>query len=119
MHALIIEDLPLIAEIIADILEALGFDSIATAAHEHEAVALALEKRPDLITADIRLASGNGISAVKEICKARPVPVVYVTGTAWEAAALDDAVVVPKPFSPPQLVNAVMRARASIRVSSC
>ena len=113
MHALIIEDQRLIAELISEILHELGFDSIDIATREQEAIRLAARKHPDLITADIRLASGTGIAAVREICKARPAPVVYVTGTASEAAKLEEAIIVPKPFSPPQLIKAANRAMAA------
>jgi CheY-like chemotaxis protein len=56
MHALIIEDEPLIAMLIEDCLRLLGYDSIQFAATEAEAVAAASMRCPDLITSDVRLA---------------------------------------------------------------
>ena len=70
-HALVIEDFPIIAMSIGDELAEMGF-STAVAATEAEAVALAEERCPDLIIADLRLAQGCGIEAVRHICGERP-----------------------------------------------
>jgi CheY-like chemotaxis protein len=109
MHALIIEDEPMIALLIEDQLRSLGYTSLDFAATEAEAVALAESRRPDLITSDVRLTQGCGIAAVKEICSGRHIPVVFITATTWEVRErMADAVVVPKPFCPADLARAVM-----------
>ena len=38
--------------------------------------------RPDVITSDVQLACGCGIDAVRRICDGKPIPVLYITGTA-------------------------------------
>ena len=78
-HALVIEDFPIIAMSIGDELAEMGF-STAVAATEAEAVALAEERCPDLIIADLRLAEGCGIEAVRHICGDRPVAVIFMSG---------------------------------------
>ena len=98
MHALIIEQDMWIILMIEDVLRDLGFSSFALASSPAEAIAAADRRCPDLITSDIRLGSGHAIDAVRQICSARPVPVVFVTATPWEVRQHDPgAVIVPKP----------------------
>ena len=82
MHALIIEDDPLIAMAIEDILTDCGFNTFDLAVSLEEAVAAASKRCPDLITADVELKPGSGINAVKSICSSRVIPVVFITGRA-------------------------------------
>lgn len=98
MHALIIEDEPIIALLIEDQLRALGYTSVDFAVTEAEAVAAAARRCPDLITSDVRLSEGCGIAAVESICGGRGIPVVFITATARDVRErLADAVVVAKP----------------------
>jgi CheY-like chemotaxis protein len=113
MHALIIEDEPIIAMLIEDQLRTLGYTSVDFAVTEAEAVASAGRRCPDLITSDVRLPEGCGIAAVKSICGGRYIPVVFITATGGEVRArLSEAVVVAKPFGPSHLREAVFAARA-------
>lgn len=99
MHALIIEDQFLTAQLIEDQLRELGYHSFAFAMDEEEAVAEALIRCPDLITSDVQLSQGCGIDAVKRICAETPIPVLYITGVAATVRARCPlAVVIQKPF---------------------
>ncbi|MCP5098845.1 MAG: response regulator transcription factor, partial [Chloroflexi bacterium] len=49
-----------------------GFDVIAEAATEHEAVQKALDHKPDIVLMDIRLAGGSGIEACQKIISELP-----------------------------------------------
>ncbi|HEV7661122.1 MAG TPA: response regulator [Allosphingosinicella sp.] len=112
MHALIIEDEPLIALLIEDQLRAIGYLSIDFAVTEADAVAAAQRRCPDLITSDVRLAAGCGIAAVEAICSERPVPVVFVTASAQDVRRrMEGAVVVAKPFAAADLSRALHAAR--------
>jgi DNA-binding response OmpR family regulator len=100
MHALIIEDEPLVAFAIQDHLSELGFTSFDLAATEQAAVQRARERYPDLIAADVCLLEGTGITAVQEICRQRPAPVMFITGSCESVTAvMPDAVVVAKPVN--------------------
>ncbi|HMG45883.1 MAG TPA: response regulator [Allosphingosinicella sp.] len=113
MHALIIEDEPIIAMLIEDHLRTLGYTSVDFAVTEAEAVAAAGRRCPDLITSDVRLPEGCGIAAVESICGGGYIPVVFITATAGEVRArLSEAIVVAKPFGPAHLREAVFAARA-------
>ena len=112
MHALIIEDEIFTAMLIEDRLRELGFTSFAFASSENEAVAAASERCPDLITADVQLSPGCGIDAVQRICDKKPIPVLYITGTAMMARErCPQAVVIQKPFGQADLCGAIQEAR--------
>ncbi|HVL77943.1 MAG TPA: response regulator [Sphingomicrobium sp.] len=108
MHAFIIEDEYLIGQSLRDMLEPLGFTTFSFARSEDAAVMGAQAQDIDLITADVRLLPGDGVSAVEAICKDRDIPVVFITGYAEE---LEDraptAVVVQKPVKQERLAAAV------------
>jgi CheY-like chemotaxis protein len=111
MHALIIEQDIWVILMIEDVLRDLGYTSFVSVASRDAAVAAATARCPDLITSDLRLNSGTGVDAVRQICSAKPIPVVYVTATPWEVRRADaDAVVVPKPFGATALKEGVSRA---------
>ena len=74
MHALVIEDEFLTAQLIEDRLRELGFTTFAFAMDEEEAVTAARERCPDLIASDVELLSGCGIDAVRRICAEKSSP---------------------------------------------
>lgn len=116
MHALIIEDEPLIAMLIEDALHARGYLTFDVAADQRSAVAAALEHCPDLITSDVRLAEGCGMAAVSEICRTRRIPVIFITATAWEVLDCGaDAIVLHKPFASAELDRALAAVNRSGR----
>jgi len=79
-NVLIIEDEPLIALQIEEIVTSLGHNVVGTAATHSQAVALFDAHRPDLVLADIQLADGSsGIDAVNEILEKFSVPVIFIT----------------------------------------
>lgn len=99
-HALVIEDFPVIAMSIEDELADMGYSS-AIAASEAEAVALAEERCPDLIIADLRLAQGCGMEAVRRVCRDRPIAVIFMSGDfePVDGAAAGGAIFLSKPFT--------------------
>jgi CheY-like chemotaxis protein len=112
MHALIIEDEFLTAQLIEDRLRELGFTSFAFAMDEEEAVAAAREQCPDLVTSDVQLLKGCGIDAVQQICDGKQIPVLYITGSAMMVRERCPwAVVIQKPFGMADLRNGVSDAR--------
>jgi DNA-directed RNA polymerase specialized sigma24 family protein len=77
---LIIEDETFIAMDIEALVESLGHRVIGVARTHSEAVALARQKRPGLILADIQLADGSsGLDAVNELLGTFEVPVIFIT----------------------------------------
>ena len=77
---LIIEDEPMIAMDIQDIVEDSGHSVTGIASTHEEALRLYGETPPDLVLADIQLAdNSSGIDAVNDMWADRPVPVIFIT----------------------------------------
>jgi DNA-directed RNA polymerase specialized sigma24 family protein len=111
---LIIEDEPLIAMDIAQIVQDLGHTVCGTAARKDEALAVAKEEGPGLVLADIQLKEGDsGIEAVQEILQSIDVPVIFVTGfpeRLLTGEGLEPAFLVTKPFDAETLKTAIGQA---------
>ena len=111
MHALIIEDEALIAMAIEDALRGCGFTSFDVAASAQEAVAAAEAKCPDLITADVELRPGCGITTVQTICSQRPIPVLFITGSPGQVRVrMPGHHLVEKPFTASRVMDATKLA---------
>ena len=107
MHALIIEDESMIALVIEDALLGCGFASFDIAVSAEEAVAAAKRRCPDLITADVELSPGCGITAVQSICSERPIPVIFITGSPGEVRIrMPGHALVEKPFRADHIMEA-------------
>lgn len=106
---LLVEDDALIGLLLTEMLAGLGYDVCGLEATEGAAVAAAARHKPDLIIADVTLAKGNGIAAVRRITRAGPVPHVFVTGHGLHVP-VPGAVVLRKPFREAELVGAIGRA---------
>jgi CheY-like chemotaxis protein len=76
----IIEDEPLIAMEIEDLVQSLGHRVVRIARTERQAVEAVRSLRPGLVLADIQLADGSsGLDAVNEFLQIVNVPVIFVT----------------------------------------
>ena len=79
-RVLIIEDEPIIALDLENLVTELGHKVVATAATRDEAVAKAHSELPGLVLADINLGEGgSGIDAVTEILASFDIPVIFIT----------------------------------------
>jgi DNA-binding response OmpR family regulator len=108
VHALIIEDESLIALSIEEALRGCGFTSFDLAVSADEAIAAAVRRCPDLITADVELRPGSGIDAVQLICSSQPIPVLFITGRPLEVRTrMPDHDLLEKPFSAHQIMAAI------------
>ncbi len=111
---LIIEDEPIIAMDIEELVTSCGHRVVGVAATEAEAVAMAERSRPGLILADINLGSGgDGSSAVSRIMRNHYAPVIFVTAypeRLLTGEALEPAFVITKPFEPLTLAIATYQA---------
>ncbi len=111
---LIIEDEPIIAMDIEELVQSCGHRVIGVAATEADAVRMAELSRPGLILADINLgAGGDGTAAVARIMKHHYAPVIFVTAypeRLLTGEALEPAFVITKPFEPMALAIATYQA---------
>ena len=77
---LIIEDEPIIALDLENLVTELGHKVVAVAATKDDAVSKAKSERPGLVLADINLGEGgSGIDAVSEILASFDIPVIFIT----------------------------------------
>jgi DNA-directed RNA polymerase specialized sigma24 family protein len=107
---LIIEDETFIAMDLEGLVKNLGHRVIGVARTHSDAIALAKNRKPGLILADIQLADGSsGLEAVNELLRTFEVPVVFIT--AYPERFLtgerpEPAFLISKPFQP-AMVSAV------------
>lgn len=114
-RVMIIEDEPIIAEDLRDIITGLGHEVTGIARTRTEAVALSAKHRPDLIMADIQLAdNSSGIDAVNDILRdMSQVPVIFVTAFPERLLTGDKpepAFLIAKPYRDDQVQSAVSQA---------
>lgn len=108
---MIIEDEPLIAMDIEQMVESMGHRVTGIARTHQEAVKLFDETAPKMILADIQLADGSsGIDAVNDILRVDTIPVIFIT--AFPERLLtgqrpEPAFLVTKPFNP-EMVKALI-----------
>ena len=111
---MVIEDEPLIAMDIEQMVESLGHRVVGTARTHKEATALFQATNPKMVLADIQLADGSsGIDAVNEILAMATVPVIFIT--AFPERLLtgerpEPAFLVTKPFNPDMVKALISQA---------
>jgi DNA-directed RNA polymerase specialized sigma24 family protein/CheY-like chemotaxis protein len=108
---LIIEDEPLTAFDLEDLVEGMGHRVIGIARTHEQALTLAQKRRPDLILSDIQLADGStGIDAVNEVLRNFDAPVIFVTGHAellLSGKKPEPTFLIAKPYNP-DMVRAIV-----------
>ncbi len=112
---MVIEDEPLIALDIRNIVSDMGHAVTGIARTRARAVALGREERPNLILADIQLAdNSSGIDAVNDLLAEMPeVPVIFITAfpdRLLTGERPEPAFLITKPFSSEQVRSAVSQA---------
>ena len=113
-NVLIIEDEPIIAADIEELVSDLGHSVDGIAATHTEAVAMAKNKEPGIVLADIQLADGSsGIDAVDDILGEYDVPVIFITAFPERLLTGDKpepAYLISKPFKPSNVKAAISQA---------
>lgn len=119
---MIIEDEPLIAIEIEQLVEELGHQVSGVARTHQEAVELFDKTKPKMVLADIQLADGSsGIDAVNDILNSAEIPVIFIT--AFPERLLtgerpEPTFLVTKPFNPEMVKALISQALFFNRSSS-
>lgn len=97
---LIVEDEVLVAMLVEELMERMGYEVVAVSSHLEEAVALAGTLSVDFAMLDINL-NGKQSFPVAEVLRGRGIPFIFATGYGESALGSDfaDVPVVQKPFS--------------------
>jgi len=115
---LVVEDDPVIATSMSELLEAAGHQVLGIADNEASAVKLVARGRPDLALVDIKLGKkGDGVRIALRLKARHPLKVVFVSGyldnhTQLRAAAAAPAGFVVKPYAAQHLLEIVSIATA-------
>ena len=115
---LIVEDEALIAMMVEDFLEELGWNVVGWAAGTERALAMARDADIDAAVLDVNLC-GHDSFAVADVLSERQIPFVFATGYG-EGGVADRFRAVPtltKPFRRDDLDRALHRAMAGLRIS--
>ena len=111
---LIIEDEPIIAMDLEELVAGCGHRVVGVASSEAEAIEIAERTKPGLILADINLGGGgDGAQAVAKILRDHYAPVIFVTAypeRLLTGDAVEPAFVITKPFEPLTLAIATYQA---------
>ena len=84
IRVLIVEDSPLIAQLLSSLLNRTSdIEVIGIAKNGEQAVKMTAEFRPNLITMDINLPKMNGYEATKRIMAYNPTPILVVTSNSY------------------------------------
>ena len=113
-HVLIIEDEPMIAMLIREILEDAGATSFDFAASQNEAIAAANHRTPAMITSDVKLLEDTGPLAVEAIHRqVGPIPVLFISATRQDCEPCpEQARVISKPFAQAMVTEAFIQLSA-------
>lgn len=113
-NVLIIEDEPIIAADIEELVESLGHSVDGIAATRTDAVKMAGDRKPGIVLADVQLADGSsGIDAVDDILGEHDVPVIFITAFPERLLTGDKpepAYLISKPFKPSNVKAAISQA---------
>ncbi|MET4700922.1 CheY-like chemotaxis protein [Constrictibacter sp. MBR-5] len=113
IRILIVEDDWFVSMEMEHVVETEGYDVVGVATSAEEAVSLAGQRQPDLILMDIRLRGGSdGVEAAIEINRRHGIRCLFCSahtdpGTLERAQAATPAGWLAKPFSGPQLLEAI------------
>ena len=84
-RVLVVDDSPTVREILVGMLQSEpGLHVVGQAQDGEEAIHMAADLRPDVITMDIRMPHTNGLDATRRIMSATPTPIVVVTASVYD-----------------------------------
>jgi DNA-binding response OmpR family regulator len=113
---LIVEDEPMIAELVSAVLTDAGYEVIGIAEDERSAVKHANRNNPELVVMDIKLANNSdGVEVARRLQTQKTVSILFTSAyvdqrTFERASGLQRVGFLGKPYSPQCLLNAVANA---------
>jgi CheY-like chemotaxis protein len=115
LRVMIVEDNPIIAGLLAELIEAIGHEVCGIESSESGSVAGAFRLRPDLMIVDVHLQDGSGIGAVEVITREFNIPHIFVSGDASAVRLLKpNSTVLQKPYFEVDLLLAIKSALGTV-----
>jgi two-component system chemotaxis response regulator CheY len=114
-RVLLVDDLPFMRSLLADILRGAGMQIAAEAEDGRRALSAYVASRPDLVLMDIAMPEMDGITALRRLRNMDPGARVVMCSALGEQALIVRAIqlgardFVVKPFRPERVVSAVTR----------
>ena len=112
-RVLIVDDSAFMRTVLRKMLEEEGFEIVAEAGNGLEAIKMAKEHQPDVITLDITMPEMDGITALPEIIAAAPKTKVIMCSAMGQQSMVVDAIkagandFIVKPFQKARVVQAI------------
>jgi DNA-binding response OmpR family regulator len=108
LRVLIVEDDPLIATLLAQVITELGYEVCGMEATEAGSIETALREKPDLMIVDDGLGEGSGVAAVSQILESAFIPHVFISAHRLSDRLIHpSAVVLQKPFRAKEMIQAI------------
>ncbi|TVY07634.1 response regulator [Paenibacillus cremeus] len=113
---LIVDDSLFMRMILKNVIQELGYETIAEASNGLEALTLYKEHQPDLVTLDITMPEMDGITALSELRKMDPNAKVIMVSAMGQQALLIQAITmgasdfIVKPFNKDRVMEAFKKA---------
>jgi CheY-like chemotaxis protein len=109
-RVLVLEDDPLIAMMIVDILEQAGCTVTGPAYDEAQALALAAERNIDVAVLDVHLGQNTTSAKVAEVLAGLEIPFIFATGYARNCSQIRGRPAVNKPYNASEVIAALISA---------
>ena len=117
IRVLIAEDETMMARVIQDILEGIGYQVLGRVQDGQQAIQMTKKLKPDVVLMDIRMPVLSGLEATKRLQRRNPTPVVILTsfeeqGMVELAGGVGAGAYLVKPATPPEIERAITIAIA-------
>jgi len=119
LRILVVEDDGMVAFLLGEILDGLGYEVCGIESTEAGAITAAKRCKPDLMIVDEHLGRESGLAVMDSILQDGPMPHVFVSGDISRIRTQQPlAVVLEKPYFETDLEQAIWRALARPRAAS-
>lgn len=118
LRFLVVDDEPLLREMLSDILIELGFSVVGQAGNSREAIEKTEKLQPDIVCLDINMPEVSGLDALASIKTSHAQVLVIMVTASSDSNTVQQAIrtgadgYILKPFNPQQIIKSVSKALA-------
>jgi len=113
VSVLVVDDAMFMRTVLKKMLEDEGLEVVGEGANGDEAIKLAAQLQPDVVTLDITMPERDGISSIEDILKASPKSKIIMCSAMGQQAMVVDAIkkgardFIVKPFEKTRVIQAI------------